>query len=195
MQLISAVSVKTHGSAGMFNIDLPETAKPGIECRTGDPTNDYTILFTFANNVLVRGASVTSGSGSVTSFTVAGRQVSVNLTGVVNAQTIIVTLTGVSDGINTRNVQATMAVLLGDVDANRVVDGNDVSGVQSHTRQTANSMNFRYDVDANGVIDGNDVSTAQSHTRTSLPTGPKVLGLPSLTKTLISRSSAIQLAQ
>ena len=60
-------------------------------------------------------------------------------------------------------------MLIGDVDANTVVDGNDVSGVQGHTRQTPNGTNFRYDVDANRVIDGNDMSTPQAQTRTSLP--------------------------
>jgi Dockerin type I domain len=62
-----------------------------------------------------------------------------------------------------------MGVLIGDVDGNGRVDGNDVSAVQSHTRQSVDSTNFRYDVNASGLIDGNDVSMTQGHTRTSLP--------------------------
>jgi hypothetical protein len=65
-----------------------------------------------------------------------------------------------------------MGVLVGDVNANGLVDGNDVSAVQSQTRQPVSNMNFRDDVNANGLIDGNDVSVAQGRTRTSLPSTP-----------------------
>jgi len=66
------------------------------------------------------------------------------------------------------DVSIPMAVLLGDVNLTRSVDGNDVSAVQGHTRQTVDSSNFRFDVNATGGIDGNDVSLTQSATRTSL---------------------------
>src|SRR5439155_11916066 len=36
---ISAVSRKTHGSAGPFNVNLPLTGAPGIECRAGQPVS------------------------------------------------------------------------------------------------------------------------------------------------------------
>jgi hypothetical protein len=169
MQPVNVVSRKTHGNAGTFDVDLPETGAAGIECRSGGATNDYMLVFAFTNNVSVQGASVTSGSGSVTNFNVIGNQVMLNLNSVTNAQTIIVTLKNVSDGLNTSDVQATMGVLLGDVNASRLVDGNDVSAVQSHTRQPVNSANFRYDVNADGLIDGNDVSITQGQTRTALP--------------------------
>jgi hypothetical protein len=162
MQLISAVSSKTHGNAGTFNIDLPQTTGPGVECRTGGATNDYTLVFTFMNNVLVGGATVTSGTGRVTSFTMLGKEVTVNLTGVVNAQTITVTLTGVSDGINTRNVQATMGVLVGDVNANRLVNSTDTSQVQAQSGKPVTLSNFRMDVNANGLINSTDTSIVQS---------------------------------
>ena len=169
MQLVKVVSRKTHSNSGTFDVDLPETGAPGIECRTGGPEGNYMVVFTFTNNVSVQGASVTSGSGSVTNFTVVGNQVTVSLTAVSNAQTIVVTLTRVSDGLNTSDVQATMGVLLGDVNATGLVDGNDVSAVQSQTRQTVTNTNFRCDVNANGLIDGNDVSMTQGQTRTSFP--------------------------
>jgi hypothetical protein len=172
MQLISAVSQKTHGNAGTFNIDLPQTATPGIECRSGGPTNDYTILFTFANNVLVTGASVTSGTGHVTSFSVTNNQVTVNLTGVTNAQTIVITLTGVSDGINTRSVMATMGVLLGDVNDNRAVTNTDVSLTKAQVAAPLDSTNFRNDVNANGVISNTDVSLTKAQVGSTLPSLP-----------------------
>ena len=167
MELVSVVSRKPHGNSGMFDIDLPERGVPGIECRSGGPDSNYMLVFTFTNSVSVQGASVTSGS--VTNFSVVGNQVTVNLTAVSNAQAIVVTLSQVSDGLNTSDVQATMGVLLGDVNASGLVDGNDVSAVQSHTRQPVDSTNFRSDVNADGLIDGNDVSMTQAQTRTSFP--------------------------
>jgi hypothetical protein len=49
-----------------------------------------------------------------------------------------------------------MGVLVGNVDTNRLVDGNDLSAVQNRTRRSAN---------ASDLIDGNDVSITQGQTR------------------------------
>lgn len=168
MQLITVGSRINHPGGGSFDVNLPESGPAGIECRSGGAANNYTLVFTFTNNVSLQGASVTSGMGSVSNFSIAGAQVTVNLTGVTNAQTIVVTLTGVNDGINTSDVQATMSVLLGDVNASGQVDGNDVANVQSQVRQPVNSANFRDDVNVSGMIDGNDVSITQAQTRTGL---------------------------
>ena len=164
------VSQMTHGSAGTFPIDL--TGGNGIECRSSSlGAGNYTLLFTFVNNLVsVGGASVTNGTGSVSSTSSGPNQYTVNLTGVTNAQRITVTLTNVIDSQNNAgNISVPIGVLIGDVDGTGRVDGNDVSAVQSHTRQSVDSTNFRYDVNASGLIDGNDVSMTQGHTRTSLP--------------------------
>src|SRR5205814_1989532 len=64
--VLDVVSRKTHGSAGDFDIHLPLTGSPGIECRTGGANNNHTLVFTFANPLVsVASADVTSGSGSV----------------------------------------------------------------------------------------------------------------------------------
>ena len=173
MQLTSVVSRKTHGSAGTFDVNLPSSGSPGIECRSGGINNEYTIVFTFTNNVSVQNASVTSGVGSATNFTVVGDVATVNLTGVTNAQTITITLSGVSDGTNTSDVEAAMSVLLGDVNGNKVVSNGDVSLVQAQIAQTVTSSNFREDVNANGTISNGDVSLTQAQIGTTLP------GLPS----------------
>src|SRR5205823_14776453 len=39
MGLTSVVSRKMHGDAGSFDVDLPESGTPGIECRSGGVTN------------------------------------------------------------------------------------------------------------------------------------------------------------
>jgi len=165
---VSIASRKTHGKAGTFDIDLPQTSKPGIECRSGGTTNNYTIVFTFANNVSIQGASVTSGTGSVSNVMVTSNQVTVSLTGVGNAQTVVLTLAGVSDGIATSNVQATMGVLIGDTTADGVVNSTDVSQTQSQLRQPVTASNFRDDVNADGVINPADVNVVKSKSGTSL---------------------------
>src|SRR6266446_6096120 len=94
----SAFSRKTHGAAGTFDVPLPFTGNVGVECRSGGATNDYQMIINFMNSVTVTGASVTSGTSSMSSFSVSGSQVTVNLTGVTNAQTITVMLFDVNDG-------------------------------------------------------------------------------------------------
>src|ERR1700730_2783944 len=104
----SAFSRKVHGGASAFDIPLPLTGNVGIEDRSGGATNDYQMIINFATTVTVGSASVTSGTGSVGSFTVTGAQVTVNLTGVTNAQRITVTLIDVNDGIHMGNVPVSM---------------------------------------------------------------------------------------
>ena len=166
---INAVSRKVHGNAGTFDIGLPLAGTPGIECRSGGTTNDYQIVVTFGGSVTFSNAQVTTGTGSVSRTNTNGSQVFINLTGVTNAQTIQVTLVGVNDGTSTVDVTIPMSILVGDVNASGLVDGNDVSAVQGQTRQPVTNDNFREDVNANGLIDGNDVSLTQANTRTSLP--------------------------
>src|SRR5438132_14430129 len=111
----SAFSRKTHGAAGTFDIPLPLTGNVGVECRLG-PT--YQMIIDFPSSVTVQSASVTSGTGMVSSFSVSGSEVTVNLTGVTNAQRITVTLFNVNDGTHMGNVPVSMGVLIGDVNGN-----------------------------------------------------------------------------
>jgi hypothetical protein len=175
VQLTGVRSRKVHGSAGTFDVDLPLTGNSGIECRSGGANGNYTLVFSFSNPLTgVGGASIASGTGSVAGNNIDSSDAHnyiVNLTGVTNAQYITVSLANVTDsaGNFSSAVSATMGVLIGDVNASKLVDGNDVSAVQSHTRQSVTSANFRFDVNATGGIDGNDVSITQGQTRTSLP--------------------------
>ena len=169
MQLTSAVSRKTHGTAGTYDVDLPVTGAAGIECRSGGVTNDYTIVFTFAHNVTVPSASVSSGAGSVSSFSVLQNVVTVNLTGVTNVQTITVTLANVNDGTNINDVQAKMSVLIGDTTANGTVNSSDIAQTQSQSGQPITAANFREDVTVSGSINSSDIALVQAKSGTGLP--------------------------
>ena len=173
------VSRMIHGSAGTFDVNLPLTGTRGVECRrsTSLGAGNYQMVFTFQHNLVsVVSAGIATGMGGVTSSAIGPNpnQYTVNLTGVTNQQYISVNLLNAKDatGAIGNIVGPQMGVLPGDVDHTGRVDGNDVSAVQSNTRQTATATNFRDDVDASGRIDGNDVSLTQSSTRTGLPSSP-----------------------
>ena len=170
---VGAVSRKTHGSAGTFDVDLPLVGAPGIECRTGGANGDHKVVITFAVPVNVSSASVTPGqgaSGSVSSYSVNNTQVTVNLTGVTNAQTVQVNLIGTAAGNpQTFNVSIPMGVLAGDTTANRAVNSSDIAQTQSQSGQTVTNANFREDVTVNGAINSSDIAFVQSKSGTALP--------------------------
>jgi hypothetical protein len=165
----SAFSRKTHGAAGTFDVPLTLGGNVGIECRSGGATNDYQMIINFATSVMVQSASVTSGTGSVSSFSVGGPQVTVNLTGVTNVQRITVTLFGVNDGTHMGNVPVSMGVLIGDVNGNEEVNASDVIMTKAQVGQVVSGLNFREDVNANGTINVADVAIVKSDVGTSLP--------------------------
>src|SRR5207237_6269443 len=114
-------------------------------------------------------AAVTSGTGSVSSFSVSGSQVTVNLTGVTKAQRITVTLMNVNDGTHMGDVPVSMGVLVGDVNGNAVVNASDVSLTKSQVGQAVTGSNFREDVNANGLINSVDVAQVKANVGTALP--------------------------
>jgi uncharacterized repeat protein (TIGR01451 family) len=164
----SVVSRKTHGTAGTFDIDLLPPA-PGIECRTGGASGNHQVVVTFAVPVTVSSASVTSGTGSVSSVSVSSNQVFVNLTGVANAQVIAITLVGVNDGSGAGNVVVPMSVLLGDTTANKSVNSSDISQTKAQSGTVPTASTFRTDVTVNGLINSSDISTVKSKSGTALP--------------------------
>src|SRR5438105_13032380 len=164
-----AFSRKVHGGAGTFDIPLPLTGNVGVECRSGGATNDYQMIINFMTSVTVENAMVTSGTGSVSSFTVSGSQVTVNLTGVTDAQRITVTLFNVNDGMHMGNVPVSMGVLIGDVNGNGSVNATDVALTKSQVGMPVGSGNFREDVNASGTISSTDVAIVKSDVGTSLP--------------------------
>jgi hypothetical protein len=162
----SAVSRKTHGAAGDFDVPLPLTGNVGVECRSG-PTHQ--MIINFAVPVTVGSASVTSGTGSVGSFSVSGAVVTVNLTDVTNAQRITVTLGNVNDGTNVGDVPISMGVLAGDTNGNGMVNAGDVSQTKAQSGLAVTGSNFREDVNFNGSINAGDIALVKGASGTVLP--------------------------
>ena len=105
----------------------------------------------------------------VSSYTVNGAVVTVNLTKVTNAQTITISLSNVSDGTNVGNVSLPMAVLLGDTNADRFCDAIDVAQTKSQSGNAVTNANFREDVNVDGFIDAVDAALVKSKSGTALP--------------------------
>ncbi|MEO5720885.1 MAG: dockerin type I domain-containing protein [Chthoniobacterales bacterium] len=171
--LTNVVSRKFHGAAGALDIDL--TTAPGTtESRSGGPSGNYTLVFTFADNLTsVGSAVVTSGAGSVVASDIGTNpnQYTVSLTGVTNVQQTSVTLTNVQDtaGHMSPSIATTLPVLIGDVNSNRSVNSSDLGQAKSQSGNAANASNFRADLTADGNINSTDLSILKSFSGTSLP--------------------------
>ena len=167
---ISAASRKGHGSAGDFDIDLPLTGEPGVECRDGK--GDYTVVATFPVNLLSGTATVTAGIGAIAgdpSFS--GKTMTINLTAVIDVQRFTLTLSDVTDELGQvyPDTAISMNMLIADATADKTVSQPDKTVVRGQIGQPVTEANFRCDIDANGVIDINDVIAIRTHKRHSLP--------------------------
>jgi hypothetical protein len=156
-----------------FDIDL--TSGNGIECRALDTSGDYMLVLTFSNTLSsVGGASVTSGTGSVSSSNIDSNDKHnyiLNLTGVTNAQVITVSLSNVSDsaGDFSSAIRASMAVLVGDTNGDGFVNSADISQTKSQSGQTVGGSNFREDLNVDGFLNSADISLVKSKSGTALP--------------------------
>ena len=145
------VSRKLHGSAGTFDIDLPLSGTPGVECRSGGETGDYQVVFSFMSPVVFDGATIKEGTGSVIGSSGSGTtSVSINLTGIASGQRLTVALLGASHGSSKSEFSVPMSVLVGDTSGNGVVNATDISKTKLESGQALNDQNFREDVNASG---------------------------------------------
>jgi hypothetical protein len=189
LELKSAVSRKMHGSTN-YDVDLPLTGAPGVECRqAGNPSttsapdradegsalssNTHTLIFTFNNNISSGNAEMITGVGSISSVsTPGGKTMTVELSGVVDAQQITVKLKNVTDSVNNQvlaDTPVSMIVLLGDTTGNKTVNGTDISQTKSQSGHQLSQTNFREDVTVSGAINGSDVATVKSRSGNGVP--------------------------
>ena len=161
------VSRKMHGSAGTFDIDLPLSGTPGVECRSGGASGDYQIVFTFVSPVVFDGAVIKEGAGSVSGTNGSGTSsVSINLTGIANGQRVTVALLGASHGSSKSDFAVPMDVLVGDTSGNGVVNATDIGQAKSNSGQAISVSNFRSDIDANGSINATDIGLVKAQSGT-----------------------------
>jgi serine protease AprX len=168
--VLSGVSRKTHGGAGTFDIPLPLSGEPAVECR--DTGGNHTFVFTFNNSLVSGSAAVTSGVGTVSgSPVISGNTMTVNLTGVADVQRLAVTLQSVTD--TNAQVMPDSAVsvnfLAADTNGNKTVNAADVAQTKAQLGQVVTSSNFRNDVNADGSISATDSAIVKSKLGNSVP--------------------------
>jgi hypothetical protein len=164
LQLTSAVSRKLHGATA-FDINVPLTGEPGVECRSGGASKNHTLVFTFNSPVVAANAVATSslgtGNGMVQgSPTFSNNTMTVNLTGVTDQQKITVALNNITGaaGEVLPPTTVSMNVLLGDTSGNKIVNSTDVSQTKLQSGAAISAANFRSDNTVNGIINATDVS-------------------------------------
>ena len=171
IQLAGAVSRKVHGAAGPFDLILPLSAPPAIECRSGGANNAYQVILVFPDSISsVGGASSSAGVVSNSQMGIDPHQYIVDVTGVTSGQYVTVTLNNVHDSANhSGDVAVTMGVLVGDTNADRFCDAVDVSQTKSQSGNAVKDTDFREDVNADGFIDAVDTALVKSRSGTALP--------------------------
>jgi probable HAF family extracellular repeat protein len=162
-ELVSAVSRKTHGAAGVYDVNLPLTSEPAVECRSG--ASGHTLVLTFMNDVTGGSASVTEGAATIAGNpSYSGKTMTVNLADVDDRQTISVMLSDVTDsfGQTLPPTNIRMSVLLGDSTGNNFVNASDVAQTKANSGSPLNGTNFRSDLTVNGAINSSDIAVAKA---------------------------------
>jgi len=169
LQLLSAVSRQSHRAAGTFDISLPLTGAPGVECRDGG--GNYSFVFNFSTNVVSGNATVTSGTGTTGVPVFSGTTMTVPLTGVTDVQTLTVTLTDVTDASSQvlPDTAITANLLIGDVNGDKIVNTTDLNMTRDQVGVPVTSANFRDDVRVNGTINFGDVRAVREARGHRLP--------------------------
>jgi hypothetical protein len=159
--LQGAVSRKTHGSAGMFDINLLLPVA-GIECRIGGPTK---VVLTF-DQAVTKAAdfAVTLSSGTVGTTACVGSTLEINLSGATNKTWVTIGVSGLQGaGTLEGTYSVTVGALYGDVDFNKKVNSNDIYAVKAHASPLdVTSSNFKYDLDCSGMCNANDAIIVKS---------------------------------
>ena len=164
--LLRAVSSLKHGSAGVFNVDMPLTGPSGVEDR--DDNGRFLAVFGFDAAVTSGTFTVVSGTATATAPKFNGKTVRVSLNGVANQQTVTIRIANVN-GAGGAPVDVPFSFLIGDADASRTVDRNDFLEVKGQIGQTTTGANFRDDVNPNGMIERDDAVTTKAHLGETLP--------------------------
>ncbi|MFL6595324.1 MAG: choice-of-anchor Q domain-containing protein, partial [Chthoniobacterales bacterium] len=175
VELASAVSRKTHGTAGTFDVNLQLNDPIGIECRSGGAGGTHTMVLTFAEPLTnVDSAELTAGTGIVSSSQIDPDDPHLyvlNLTGVADAQRVAIGLTNVVDslGENSGSLSIRMNVLLGDVNGDGVVNSADAVVTRNDSGLTTDATNFRADSNVDGAINSADATLVRGRSGNALP--------------------------
>lgn len=180
-QLVSAVSVKSHGTAGSLSLPIDTNADIAgpltVEPRLG---TSHTLVFTFNGPVTSLGYTGTEPVPNVTSKDAAGVDVGTVDSVVMDSMTntVTVTLSGIANTKRTRvtlnninqlgvDVPVVIGFLVGDVDSNGKVEAADAAAAKGRAGQVADAVNLRFDLNASGTINSGDIAAIKARSGNS----------------------------
>ncbi len=165
LNLVSAASRLTHGTAGTFDIAMPLTGTSGVEDRS---SSTYNAVFTFDAPVTSGEVTVLSGTATVGAISFSGNSMTAQLTGVTSAEVVTLHVQNINgDGLPHGDVP--FGFLTADVNANRIVDRPDQQQINTDKNQPVTFSNFRDDINLSGVVDRPDVQSVQTNRGHSIP--------------------------
>jgi len=165
--MASAASVRTHGGVD-YGIALPTTGNVGVECRNGGPQK---VVVTY--DKAIGGTPVVAlSSGTLGAVTMAGTDLTINLSGVADGACVTVTIDGITcdtGGTAAATHSVKVLSLYGDVNANKLVNVNDVNLMKSKSNLAVDATTAKYDLNVNGIINVNDVNICKSRSNVTTP--------------------------
>jgi hypothetical protein len=165
INLLSAASRLTHGTAGTFDVNMPLTGVSGVECRNA---TTYNAVFTFDAPVTLGEVTVTAGTATVGPITFSGNSMTAQLTGVTAAEVVTLHTQNIN-GDGQPHGDVPFGFLVADADASRVVGKSDQTLVQGQVNQPVTSANFREDLNADGRIRSSDSNLVKTNKNHSIP--------------------------
>jgi hypothetical protein len=169
----TAVSRKTHGTGGgTFDVNLTGQGGSGIEPRLAGAGGAHTVIVTFNRTLASGNATVTSGTGTVSGAPViSGNAMTINLTSVADAQTLVITLQSVTDtsGQVLPDTNVNASFLAADVNGDALVNTGDTLQVRARSGQVTDSTNFRMDVNVDGIVNSGDGIVVRGRSGNFLP--------------------------
>ena len=168
VRLLAALSRKTHGVAGDFDIDLPLDGAMGIESRSGGPTS---VILTFSEPAAATDgvpdcSEVALSEGTCIDAVILDDEMTIELADAPDAACLTLTVSGI-EGLDANPLEGTdhvtVSVLRGDARPGGNVDIRDMSRVKGNLFQTVTEHNFRADVNADGEIDVADMSAVKGN--------------------------------
>lgn len=165
-----AVSRKTHGATGVYDLNLPLSGTPAVEPRSGGTFGSYQVVLTFPTTVTYTGAALTTGTGTVSSVDGSGTKVlNIFLSGVVNAQSVALTVSGLNDGnAPVHDVVVPLSFLLGDSNGDGTVNSADATLTRRFSGQACDWSNYRSDYNLDGSLNSADATVVRMQSGSAL---------------------------
>lgn len=172
LNMESAVSRKTHGTVGNFDIGLPLSGAVGIESRSAGEAG-HTIVLTFDGDLEPEqaGLEVETSSGQLAETpVVSGSTLTLRITEAPNAGRCTIALGGLKSAAGfIYSGSLAFGILEGDTNANQAVNVADAAVIRQHSGQPVDASNFRSDINANGAINVGDSAIQRQRSGTNLP--------------------------